>query len=266
MAWYYFQWARDEECLRNWIYRHTDIQTYLYRYAYKYADLIKGTMNRTTNLFILLIVISFILPATAIRYAQAATENSQESNSTGNGQESSSSNAESGQQSNDAGNATSPSGSTLGNNTGNATADFVNSILSVHNSERAAHSIPALVWSKELAAEAKTWAEHIATTGVFAHDTTIFPAKGENIAWGSAGSSTEQLMQDWVNEKNKIQIPVTNENLYPVGHYVQMVSPATTHVGCGTANGGGKILVCRYDRSLFPQEPYIPSFLSGPAG
>jgi hypothetical protein len=28
----------------------------------------KGIMNRTTNLFILLIVISFILPATAIRY------------------------------------------------------------------------------------------------------------------------------------------------------------------------------------------------------
>ena len=36
-------------------------------------------MNRTTNLFILLIVISFILPSTAIRYAKAATENSQDS-------------------------------------------------------------------------------------------------------------------------------------------------------------------------------------------
>ena len=46
-------------------------------------------MNKTTNLFVLLIVISFILPATAIRYAQAATENSQESNGPGNGQESS---------------------------------------------------------------------------------------------------------------------------------------------------------------------------------
>ena len=53
--------------------------------------MIKGTMNRTTNLFVLLIVISFIFPATAIRYAQAATENSQESNSTGNGQETGSS-------------------------------------------------------------------------------------------------------------------------------------------------------------------------------
>ena len=52
--------------------------------------MIKGTLNRTTNLFVFLIVISFIFPATAIRYAQAATENSQESNITGSGQENSS--------------------------------------------------------------------------------------------------------------------------------------------------------------------------------
>ena len=63
--------SRDVECLRYRIYRHTDILTYLDGYAYKNAGMINGTMNRTTNLFVLLIVISFILPATAIRYAQA---------------------------------------------------------------------------------------------------------------------------------------------------------------------------------------------------
>ena len=36
-------------------------------------------MNRTTNLFVLLIVISFIFPATAIRYAQAASTTRAES-------------------------------------------------------------------------------------------------------------------------------------------------------------------------------------------
>jgi hypothetical protein len=51
---------------------YIDIQTYLYRYAYKYAGLTKGIMNRTTNLFVFLMVISFILPSTAFRYAQAA--------------------------------------------------------------------------------------------------------------------------------------------------------------------------------------------------
>ena len=41
--------------------------------------MIKGTMNRTTNLFVLLIVISFILPTTAIRYAKAASATPAES-------------------------------------------------------------------------------------------------------------------------------------------------------------------------------------------
>jgi hypothetical protein len=39
---------------------------------YKYAGIIKGTMNTTTNLFILLIVTLVIFAATTIRYAQAA--------------------------------------------------------------------------------------------------------------------------------------------------------------------------------------------------
>ena len=42
-------------------------------------------------------------------------------------------------------------------NNGN-TADLAKTILEIHNSERAAVSIPPLVWSDELAAEAKTWA------------------------------------------------------------------------------------------------------------
>ncbi len=93
-------------------------------------------MNRTTNLFVLLIVISFILPATAIRYAQAATEKSQDSSSTGNedqqnnstgsGQESSSSNTGSGQESSSSNTGNAQENNNTGNeqqqssNTGNA--------------------------------------------------------------------------------------------------------------------------------------------------
>jgi uncharacterized protein YkwD len=149
-----------------------------------------------------------------------------------------------------------------------AQSDLADTILKIHNDERAAHSIPPLKWSDSLAAEAKAWAEHLATTGQIAHDTAIFPAKGENVAQGGAGfHSTEQLVKGWVDEKNKINGPVTNANLDPVGHYVQMVSPASATVGCATATGGEKVfVVCRYDRSLFPKQPYIPSFLSQPAG
>jgi uncharacterized membrane protein YgcG len=153
-----------------------------------------------------------------------------------------------------------------------AQSDLANTVLAVHNRERAAVGSEPLVWSDELAAEAKTWAEHIATTGVFAHETAIFPAKGENIAgFITDVSEPEGGLSKWVAEKEDWNgAPVTDENLYPIGHYVQMVSTASKGVGCGTAPPvagklGYSILVCRYDRSLFPQEPYIPSFMSQPA-
>jgi hypothetical protein len=146
-------------------------------------------------------------------------------------------------------------------------------VLAVHNRERDAVSIPPLVWSDELAAEAKTWAEHLATTGQFFHETAIFPAKGENIAgfFPSKGiDAPGEGVSGWADEKEDWNgAPVTDQNLYPIGHYVQMVSPASKAVGCGTASGNilpYSILVCRYDRSLFPQEPYIPLFMSQPAG
>jgi uncharacterized protein YkwD len=111
-----------------------------------HPGMVKGAMNRTTNLFVLLILISFILPASAIKYAQAATENSQDSDSTGNeqqqnsstgsgqgsgssntgsGQGSGSSNTGSGQESNNAGNeqqqsSSSTENSQQSNNAGNA--------------------------------------------------------------------------------------------------------------------------------------------------
>ena len=57
-----------------------------------YSGAIKGTMNAITNLLVLLIVTSFILPASAIMYASGSTENNDDSSSgsTDNGDDSSS--------------------------------------------------------------------------------------------------------------------------------------------------------------------------------
>jgi len=81
---------------------------------YKYTGMIKGTMNTTTNLFILLIVTLFIFAATTIRYAQAqplepATPPRPTPGVGGPVAQSMENNT------------TSPSGSTASNNTGNAT-------------------------------------------------------------------------------------------------------------------------------------------------
>ncbi len=151
------------------------------------------------------------------------------------------------------------------NITGNVSSDLVNTILSMHNSERAAVGVPPLVWSDDLAAQAKTWAEHLAATGQFGHD----PNRG-NVGENIAGYNTDvgQGVQLWINEKKDYQGGVlTPENWSPSGHYTQMVWRGTTQVGCGTAPPNGQpspaglafsILVCRYSPpgNTMGQKPY----------
>jgi hypothetical protein len=74
----------------------------------------------------------------------AATGNAQENNNAGSTQENNNAGSTQ-QQSNSTGNAQE------NNNAGSTQADLANSILAVHNSERAAVGVPPLVWSEKLA-------------------------------------------------------------------------------------------------------------------
>jgi uncharacterized protein YkwD len=173
-----------------------------------YAGMINGTLNRTTNLLVLLIVTSFILPATEIMYASGFTENNAappsgftENNAappsgfTENNAAPPSGFTEnnaappSGFTENNAAppsgftenNAAPPSGFRLSNNTGNAYCDSCNNdiyngsgdlkdmVLAVQNRERAAVGVQPLVWSDKLAADAKPYAEHLLTTAELEH-------------------------------------------------------------------------------------------------
>ena len=202
-------------------------------------------MKPITNLLIFLIVISMFLPTSAIMYASGQTNDNSGSSTTGGGSTDNS--------------ATLPTTSTGNNNTEN-TPDLINSILTVHNNERAAVGAPPLVWSNDLASGAKTWADHLATTGEFAHDPVYIGA--ESIAgYDPSGgiSAPDNGQSRWVNEKNN-----WNGGTYPsgecasgkvCGHYMLMVGKGETQVGCGTAIGNkfswspgypAGVLVCRY--------------------
>jgi pathogenesis-related protein 1 len=136
------------------------------------------------------------------------------------------------------------------------------SILDVHNSERADVGVAPLTWSNSLADGAQTWAQQIATTGIFDHDpvhTGLYctgPCYGENIAgFFNDVSEPNGGQSKWAAEKSDYD-GATN-TCTPVspsvtcGHYTQMVWQTTTEVGCGTAPPGAgglpySILVCRY--------------------
>ena len=135
-------------------------------------------------------------------------------------------------------------------------AEWANSILAVHNTERDLVGVPPLVWSDSLAARAQAWAEHLATIPEMVHS-----GPGENLA-GFFTDPTEPTggTSLWVAEKSNWRGGVlTEENWYPTGHYTQMVWRSSQEVGCGVANdGGSSILVCRYNPhgNMIGQAPY----------
>ena len=120
--------------------------------------------------------------------------------------------------------------------------------------------VAPLTWSNNLAAGAQTWAQHLATTGQFAHDpvhtglSCTGPCYGENIAgFFNDVSEPNGGQSKWVAEKSLYH---GGPSFYAVGHYTQMVWQKTKQVGCATAPPNGQpsprghafsILVCRYD-------------------
>ncbi len=62
------------------------------------------------------------------------------------------------------------------NNTVNANTDFINNMLAIHNRERAAVSVAPLVWNDTLAADTKTYVEHLIATGKFEHQSAEWVA------------------------------------------------------------------------------------------
>jgi hypothetical protein len=159
-------------------------------------------------------------------------------------------------------------------NTGTMSADWANSILAVHNSERAAVGVPPLVWSNSLAAGAQAWAEHLAATGtgtlVHATDAQKGCPCGEVLAgfdWSKGPTAPGGGTSLWVAEKNDYNGgPVGNgyaPNGKPIGHYTQMVWRNEQEVGCGAAYGSPfSILVCRYNLpGNWPDEsPYTATY------
>jgi pathogenesis-related protein 1 len=158
-------------------------------------------------------------------------------------------------------------------------ADFQNTILDIHNRERAAVNvqvpIPPLTWNNDLAAAAQTWADHLKTLGLRCdpspgtcppapHDPSIQGIQGENLSGpGTAGAfTTAQRVERWVNEKQNYDgTPIKRwEPGMPVtGHYTQMVWRNTQQIGCAASSDGNvDFLVCRYSPpgNYLGQMPY----------
>ena len=133
-------------------------------------------------------------------------------------------------------------------------AQFPARILAAHNAERARAGVPPLTWDNALGTAAAGYASQMALTGRFAHsDRSLRPGTGENLWMGTHDAfSVEAMVGGWASEK-RFFVPGTfpavsrTGNWEDVGHYTQMIWPATNHVGCALASTPRvDYLVCRY--------------------
>jgi hypothetical protein len=132
--------------------------------------------------------------------------------------------------------------------------NFTDRIIVAHNRERVAVGVPPLIWDPALEAGAANYARGLALTGTFTHSRRASRVGlGENLWMGTRGGFTlEQMIATWISEKRRFVPGIfprvsTTGNWADVGHYSQMIWPATTRLGCALAPGrAADYLVCRY--------------------
>ncbi|CAI5939673.1 unnamed protein product [Closterium sp. NIES-65] len=129
-------------------------------------------------------------------------------------------------------------------------------IMEPHNAARAAVGVPALTWNDTLAAEALTWITSLATTDNTCRTATRNSALsyGQNLMTtiGIGQWTGRMVVNSWVAEKSRYTYSPLNGGCAAgsiCSHYVQIVSRASTAVGCASytcAGAGAQLWACFY--------------------
>jgi hypothetical protein len=106
-----------------------------------------------------------------------------------------------------------------------------------------------------LAGEAQAYAEIMARTGIYGHDTTAGrrAKMGENLWRGQRGVFSYEVMIGLMVDEVEHFVPGAFPNnsrtgdWHAVAHFTQIVWPTTTEIGCGlAASATTDYFVCRY--------------------
>jgi hypothetical protein len=128
------------------------------------------------------------------------------------------------------------------------------SVVAAHNAARRAAGQRPVKWDDGLGAQAARYAFQLAISDRFAHSAaSVRKGAGENLWMGTRGAFTVNSMIDsWLSEGRSFRagvFPVVSRtgDWRDVGHYTQIVWPATRKVGCALAtNASADYLVCHY--------------------
>ena len=134
------------------------------------------------------------------------------------------------------------------------TASEAGEMLAAHNLARAEVGVVPLVWSDDLARDARDWGAYLAARGLYEHSSADQrKGQGENLWRGPRG---------YWDGRTKIGFFVEEKHLFrpgnfpevslsgrwnDVAHYTQVIWPQTREVGCAiVTTASDEVLVCRY--------------------
>ncbi|KPV74048.1 uncharacterized protein RHOBADRAFT_16288, partial [Rhodotorula graminis WP1] len=126
--------------------------------------------------------------------------------------------------------------------------------LSEHNTFRALHSAPALVWNQTLADKAASWANKC----VFQHSQGALGRYGENLAASAGSGVTVQTALSGIKAWEAEAPDYTPDNPN-YSHFTQMVWKASKQLGCYQAScPAGSIFDARYGvNSVRPRRRFL---------
>ena len=128
-------------------------------------------------------------------------------------------------------------------------------MIAAHNRARRQYGVRPLVWDDGLARDAGAYAQYLARTGRFEHDSQRGrrPLQGENLFMGTRRAySYADMIGLLVDERRYFRpgrFPAVSRtgDWSQVAHYTQIIWPTSQRVGCATAsNRTNDYLVCRY--------------------
>jgi hypothetical protein len=127
-------------------------------------------------------------------------------------------------------------------------------IVELHNRERALVGARPLSWDPTLAAAAAAYAPQLARLARLDHSPrSTRRGQGENLWRGSRGAyAVGAVIAAWAGEKRLFRAGIfpnvsSSGDSYDVNHYSQMIWPTTTSVGCAFHRANRyDYLVCRY--------------------
>jgi hypothetical protein len=128
-------------------------------------------------------------------------------------------------------------------------------MLAAHNAARRNVGLGPMVWSAELAGDARKHASQMSRSRHFAHSNQLSGARpqGENLWMGTHNAySFAEMAGSWVDEREQyaggsISDAISDGTFGVIGHYTQVIWRETTKVGCAVvSNADDDYLVCRY--------------------